>query len=100
VRQVRRDSEDCETEFSGDICVVRLRGSLSDASAPRILRLIERIGITGSRAVLIDASLLSAINEDCAAALLTLTNMVRRMGGTISSYGASGPAADVLASIR
>jgi anti-anti-sigma regulatory factor len=89
-----------ETQFGGTVCVVRLRGALSDTSAARIRRLVERITDAGSSSILIDASLLRAFNEDCAAALSTLSQAIRRLGGTISAYGASGPAAALVSSLK
>jgi anti-anti-sigma regulatory factor len=86
-----------ETQFGGTVCVVRLRGALSDTSAARIRRLVERITDAGSSSILIDASLLRAFNEDCAA---TLSQAIRRLGGTISAYGASGPAAALVSSLK
>jgi anti-anti-sigma regulatory factor len=91
--------EELEAQFSGDICVVRLRGSLSAASASRIRSLMDRIGTTGPSSVLVDASLLGTVSEECAKALMALGQAVRRMGGTVSAYGASGPAASVLSSL-
>jgi anti-anti-sigma regulatory factor len=92
--------ESLEAEFSGAICVVRLRGSLSEASVSRIRSLVERIRASGSSAVLLDASLLGTLSEECAKALVALGQAVRRMGGTVSAYGASGPAASVLSSLN
>jgi anti-anti-sigma regulatory factor len=92
-------TEELEAQFSGQVCVVRLRGSLSAASASRIRSLTDRIGTTGSSSVLLDASLLSTLSEECVKALVALGQAVRRMGGTVSAYGASGPAASVLASL-
>jgi len=91
--------EDVETQFGGDICVVRLRGDLRGASAAAIRRLIERISDSFPSSVLIDASLLSAVNDECASAIAALGQAIRRVGGTISAYGASGPAAAILSSI-
>jgi anti-anti-sigma regulatory factor len=92
-------TEGLEAQFSGDICVVRLRGSLSAASASRIRNLMDRIGTSGPSSVLLDASLLGTVSEECAKALVALGQAVRRMGGTVSAYGASGPAASVLSSL-
>jgi anti-anti-sigma regulatory factor len=92
-------AEGLEAQFSGDICVVRLRGALSPASASRIRSLMERIGASRPTSVLLDASLLGTVSEDCAKALVALGQAVRRMGGTVSAYGASGPAASVLSSL-
>jgi anti-anti-sigma regulatory factor len=91
--------EELEAQFSGDICVVRLRGSLSAASASRIRSLMDRIGALGTSSVLLDASLLGPVSEECTKALVALSQAVRRMGGTVSAYGASGPAASVLSSL-
>jgi anti-anti-sigma regulatory factor len=91
--------EEVETEFGGSVCVVRLRGALSEASATRIRRLVDRIVDAGSSSILIDASLLRAFNDDCAAAITALSQAVRRLGGTISAYGASGAAAALLSSL-
>lgn len=92
-------TEDVETQFGGDICVVRLRGDLRGASAAAIQRLVERISDSFPSSVLIDASLLSALNDECASAIAALGQAIRRMGGTISAYGVSGPAAALLSSI-
>jgi anti-anti-sigma regulatory factor len=92
-------TEDVETQFGGDICVVRLRGDLREASAATIRRLVDRISDSFPSSVLIDASLLSAINEECASAMTALGQAIRRVGGTVSAYGASGPAAAILSSI-
>jgi anti-anti-sigma regulatory factor len=99
VRTTVNSAEDVETQFGGNVCVVRLRGALSDASAARIRRLIERITEAGASSILIDASLLRAFSDDCAVALTTLSQAIRRLGGTISAYGASGPAAVLLSSL-
>lgn len=92
-------TEDVETQFGGDICVVRLQGDLRGTSAAAIRRLVERISDSFPSSVLIDASLLCALNDECASAIAALGQAIRRMGGTISVYGASGPAAAVLSSI-
>jgi anti-anti-sigma regulatory factor len=92
-------TEDVETQFGGDICVVRLQGDLRGTSAAAIRRLVERISDSFPSSVLIDASLLCALNDECASAIAALGQAIRRMGGTISVYGASGPAAAVLFSI-
>jgi anti-anti-sigma regulatory factor len=92
-------TEDVETQFGGDVCVVRLRGDLRGASAATIRRLVDRISDSFPSSVLIDASLLGAINEECASAIAALGQAIRRVGGTISAYGASGPAAAIRSSI-
>jgi anti-anti-sigma regulatory factor len=79
--------EGLEAQFSGDICVVRLRGSLSAASASRIRSLMDRIGALGTSSVLLDASLLGPVSEECTKALVALSQAVRRMGGTVSACG-------------
>ena len=47
-------TEDVETQFGGDICVVRLRGDLRGASAAAIRRLVERISDSFPSSVLQD----------------------------------------------
>jgi anti-anti-sigma regulatory factor len=90
------EAEGLEAEFSGEICVVRLRGSLSEASVVRIRNLMERIRTAAPSSVLLDASLLRTLSDECTRALLALGQAVRRMGGTISAYGATGSAASAL----
>jgi anti-anti-sigma regulatory factor len=92
-------ADDVETQFGGTVCVVRLRGVLSDASAARIRRLVERIVDAGPTSILIDASLLRAFDDECATALTMLSRAIRRLGGTISAYGASGRAAALPSSL-
>ena len=99
VTAVLPNLEGLEAQFSGDICVVRLRGSLGEVSASKIRGLMDRIRATGSSSVLVDASLLGTLSDECAKALVSLGQAVRKMGGTISAYGASGSAASVLSSL-
>jgi anti-anti-sigma regulatory factor len=100
VGTVTTPGEDVETQFGGTVCVVRLRGALNENSAARIRRVVDRIVDAGSSSILIDASLLRAFNDECATALIALSQAVRRLGGTISAYGASGPAATLVASLN
>jgi anti-anti-sigma regulatory factor len=99
VTAVLPNLEGLEAQFSGDICVVRLRGSLGEVSASKIRGLKDRIRATGSSSVLVDASLLGTLSDECAKALFSLGQAVRKMGGTISAYGASGSAASALSSL-
>ena len=92
-------SEDVIVNLSGDICVLRLQGSLGPSSARRLEYLMDQIKGSEDMSVLVDASLLSAISPPCMEALTALWAAFRSEGGSIVVYGASGPAADALASI-
>jgi anti-anti-sigma regulatory factor len=89
--------EDVVMQISGDICVVRLQGSLGPSSAPRIVRLAERISSAGCTSVLVDASLLGAVSDGCQKALAYVMRSLRSRGIGNNIYGAAGAAADALA---
>jgi anti-anti-sigma regulatory factor len=99
VTQLVACPEDVVVHLSGDICVVRLQGSLGRSSAQRIDYLVSQIRSAECTSVLIDASLLGGLSEGCLDGLAALRQALIVAGGDIVVYGASGPAADALASI-
>jgi anti-anti-sigma regulatory factor len=99
VSQLLTCPEDVVTHLSGDICVLRLQGSLSRTSASRIDGITDQLQRAACSSVLVDASLLGQINEDCLNALRSLWRAMKRKGVQIVTYGATGAIAGTLESL-
>jgi anti-anti-sigma regulatory factor len=89
--------EQVDAAVSGEICVVRLRGSLGLSSVHKIAELTEQVRTARCSAVLVDASLLNRVEEACVEGLRTLWATVRLSGGNVDVYGATGPVGPVFA---
>jgi hypothetical protein len=100
VTQLLTCPEGIVAHLGGEICVLRLQGSLGPRSVARIEHLADQMRTAECTSVLVDASLLGAVTGECAMALGSLWDAVQMKGMHISAYGATGEVADTLDSIE
>jgi len=85
-----------EMHVGEEVCVVRLEGSLHASEVPEVDALVGVLDDAPDRSLVVDASLLSEIDDAGVDCLAHLQETMGRRGGRMCVYAASGAVARAL----
>jgi anti-anti-sigma regulatory factor len=80
----------------GDVCVIRLNGSLFASTSNVMEGLVDLVSTWPSRSGIVDASMLQEIDRAGISSIRQLQRHFERLGGTMIVYAASGDVARAL----